>query len=81
MSDRIGELCQFCGKGRLYPTGKTHLVKPDTAQINGEVYREIMEYECDLCKHRTGSMQMHLGETITESAEVKVEDKKKKENG
>jgi hypothetical protein len=51
--NRTGELCPFCRKGKLYPTGGRDSLEPTTTPKSGEIYRESTEYECDSCYLRT----------------------------
>ena len=78
MSDRTGELCPFCKKGKLYPSGKRDFVEPARQPKSGEARRESTEYECDNCKHRTKALGINLVATMTATAEVKVNGDTKK---
>jgi hypothetical protein len=74
MSDRTGELCPFCKKGKLYPSGERSLLEPAREPKSGETRREYTEYECDNCHHRTKAHGISVAATITTIAEVKVSD-------
>lgn len=74
MSDRTGELCPFCKKGKLYPSGERSLLEPAREPKSGEARRESTEYECDNCKRRTGAHGISMAATITPTAEAKVSD-------
>ena len=78
MSDRTGELCPFCKKGTLYPTGRRLFSEPDTEPKRGETHREYTEYECDNCKQRTRAHGINLVASTTATGEVKVNDDIKK---
>lgn len=80
MSDRTGELCPFCKKGKLYPSGKRDFVEPARRPESGEARREYTEYECDSCKRKTGANGIGLVATMTATAEVKVIKKTKKQH-
>ena len=72
MSDRTGELCPFCKKGKLYPTGKRGFVEPARKPKSGQTRGESTEYECDNCKRRTGGHGTNMAGTLTPTAETKV---------
>lgn len=77
MSDRTGELCSFCKKGRLYPTGKRESIEPAKIPKSGETHRESTEYECDNCHRKPKAHGISLIETI-EGAKPKVKVYRKK---
>lgn len=72
MSDRTGEICPFCKKGKLYPTGGRDILEPAKTPKSGESRRESTEYECDNCHKKTKALGLTLTETISTSVEVKV---------
>lgn len=73
MSDRTGELCPFCKKGKLHPTGKRDFVEPAKTPKSGEARSESTEYECDKCHKRTKAIGISLVETLTAKDAVKVD--------
>jgi len=77
MSDRTGELCPFCKKGRLHPTGGREILEPALTPKSGESRREATEYECDSCHRKTKALGLSLTETMTTSVEVKANGDKK----
>jgi hypothetical protein len=78
MSDRTGELCPFCKKGKLYPTGGRDFLEPAREPKGGESRRESTEYECDICKHKTKALGISLVATLTATAEFKTNSDTKK---
>jgi hypothetical protein len=78
MSDRTGEPCPFCKKGKLYPTGERDFVEPAETPKSGEARRESTEYECDKCHRKTKGLGISLTATITTAAGNKVGDGTKK---
>ena len=72
MSDRTGELCPFCKKGKLYPTGGRDILEPAIKPRSGESRRESIEYECDSCHRKTRALGLTLTNTMSTSVEVKV---------
>ncbi|MHC3129179.1 MAG: hypothetical protein IBV52_03785 [Candidatus Bathyarchaeota archaeon] len=77
MSDRTGELCPFCKKGKLYPTGGRDILEPAITPKSGESRRESTEYECNSCHKKTKALGLNLTETISSSVEVTVTGSKK----
>jgi hypothetical protein len=73
MADRTGELCPFCRKGKLYPSGEREIKEPAKAPKSGESRREFTEYECDLCHRKTKALGISLTETMGISVDVKVD--------
>jgi hypothetical protein len=78
MSDRTGELCPFCKKGKLYPSGRREIVASAREPRSGETRRESTEYECDNCKRRTKALGISVAATITSTAEAKANGDTKK---
>jgi hypothetical protein len=80
MSDRTGELCPFCGKGKLYPTGGREIREPAPKPEIGETGREHTEYECDSCHRMTEARAFALADRCkgTDSIQIeKIETKEK----
>jgi hypothetical protein len=80
MSDRTGELCPFCKKGKLYPTGEREIKEPDNAPKSGEIRREHTEYECGNCHRKTGGIGISLVATVESSVALKVTGNANKSN-
>lgn len=74
--DRTGELCPFCGKGKLYPAGRREVLEPVTRPVSGEYHREFTEYECDSCHKKTGAHGIGLGAGISVVGTAVVKDLK-----
>ena len=79
MADRTGELCPFCRKGKLYPSGSREVKEPATKPKNGEARREFTEYECDTCGGKTKALGIGLTDSIGLTHETKVTKTKKTE--
>ncbi len=65
-SDRTGEDCPFCHKGKLYPTGKS-FGKEDASQT---------QYECDECHQQTDATGIGVGSSIGASGVAKANSKR-----
>ena len=74
--NRAGEICPFCGKGKLYPTGGKEILEPAVRPVSGEYHREFVEYECDKCHKITGAHGIGLGEGISVVGTAVVKDLK-----